>query len=67
MAKWSRQLASGATNTVTSGGQEIMDTSGAMSRLPVPIKGSEAMVSSLQQSARNAQTTAASAMSAFQS
>ncbi|ENU1228748.1 conjugal transfer mating-pair stabilization protein TraG [Providencia rettgeri] len=63
----SRQLASGATNTVTSGGQEIMDTSGAMSRLPVSIKGSEAMVSSLQQSARNAQTTAASAMSAFQS
>ncbi|WP_272537112.1 conjugal transfer mating-pair stabilization protein TraG [Providencia sp. PROV206] len=62
-----RQLASGATNTVTSGGQEIMDTSGAMSRLPVSIKGSEAMVSSLQQSARNAQTTAASAMSAFQS
>ncbi|WP_272520808.1 conjugal transfer mating-pair stabilization protein TraG [Providencia sp. PROV223] len=63
----SRQLASGATNTVTSGGQEIMDTSGAMSRLPVSIKGSEAMVSSLQQSARNAQTTAAQAMSAFQS
>lgn len=63
----SRQLASGATNTVTSGGQEIMDISGAMSRLPVSIKGSEAMVSSLQQSARNAQTRAASSMSAFQS
>ncbi|USR67157.1 conjugal transfer mating pair stabilization protein TraG (plasmid) [Providencia stuartii] len=62
-----RQLASGATNTVTSGGQEIMDTSGAISRLPISIKGSEAMVSSLQQSARNAQTTAAQAMSAFQS
>ncbi|HEM8293641.1 conjugal transfer mating-pair stabilization protein TraG [Providencia vermicola] len=63
----SRQLSSGATNTMTSGGQEIMDTSGAMSRLPVSIKGSEAMVSSLQQSARNAQTRAASSMSAFQS
>ncbi|MFO3763222.1 conjugal transfer mating-pair stabilization protein TraG [Providencia hangzhouensis] len=63
----SRQLASGATNTVTSGGQEIMDTSGAMSRLPVSIKGSEAMVSSLQQSAKHAQATAAQAMSAFQS
>lgn len=66
-AQMTRQLASGAMNTVTSGGQEIMDTSGAMSRLPISIKGSEAMVSSLQQSARNAQTTAASAMSAFQS
>lgn len=63
----SRQLASGAMNTVTSGGQEIMDTSGAMSRLPVSIKGSEAMVSSLQQSAKNAQATAAQSMSAFQS
>lgn len=63
----SRQLASGATNTVTSGGQEIMDISGAMSRLPVSIKGSEAMVSSLQQSAKNAQATAAQSMSAFQS
>lgn len=62
-----RQLASGAMNTVTSGGQEIMDTSGAMSRLPVSIKGSEAMVSSLQQSAKNAQATAAQSMSAFQS
>ncbi|WP_415894503.1 conjugal transfer mating-pair stabilization protein TraG [Providencia huaxiensis] len=62
-----RQLASGAMNTVTSGGQEIMDTSGAMSRLPVSIKGSEAMVSSLQQSAKHAQATAAQAMSAFQS
>lgn len=63
----SRQLSSGATNTVTSGGQEIMDTSGAMSRLPVSIKGSEAMVSSLQQSAKHAQVTAAQAMNAFQS
>ncbi len=63
----SRQLASGATNTITSGGQEIMDISGAMSRLPVSIKGSEAMVSSLQQSAKNAQATAAQSMSAFQS
>lgn len=62
-----RQLASGAMNTVTSGGQEIMDTSGAMSRLPISIKGSEAMVSSLQQSAKHAQATAAQAMSAFQS
>ncbi|WP_272672979.1 conjugal transfer mating-pair stabilization protein TraG [Providencia sp. PROV131] len=62
-----RQLASGAMNTVTSGGQEIMDTSGAMSRLPISIKGSEAMVSSLQQSAKNAQATAAQSMSAFQS
>ena len=62
-----RQLASGAMNTVTSSGQEIMDTSGAMSRLPVSIKGSEAMVSSLQQSAKNAQATAAQSMSAFQS
>lgn len=62
-----RQLASGAMNTMTSSGQEIMDTSGAMSRLPVSIKGSEAMVSSLQQSAKNAQATAAQSMSAFQS
>ncbi|WP_272539725.1 conjugal transfer mating-pair stabilization protein TraG [Providencia sp. PROV197] len=62
-----RQLASGATNTVTSGGQEIMDTSGAMSRLPISIKGSEAMVSSLQQSAKHAETRAAQSMHSFQS
>lgn len=62
-----RQLESGAVNTVTASGQEIMDTSGAVSRLPISIKGSEAMVSSLNQSAKHAQTTAAQSMSAFQS
>lgn len=62
-----RQLGSGASSTITGSGQEVMDTGGAMSRLPISIKGSEAMVSSLQQSARNAQATAAASMSAFQS
>lgn len=62
-----RQLASGASSTVTSSGQEVMDISGAMSRLPVSIKGSEAVVSSLQQSAKFAKTQAAQSLSAFQS
>ncbi|MFW2168264.1 hypothetical protein, partial [Enterobacter cloacae complex sp.6722794] len=51
----------------TNSGQEVVDTSGAMSRLPISIKGSEAAVSSLQQSAKHAQVTAAQAMNAFQS
>lgn len=62
-----RQLSSGATSTVTNSGQEVVDISGAMSRLPISIKGSEAVVSSLQQSAKHAQVTAAQAMNAFQS
>lgn len=62
-----RQLSSGASSTITGSGQEVMDTGGAMSRLPISIKGSEAMVSSLQQSARNAQATASASMSAYQS
>lgn len=62
-----RQLSSGATSTMTASGQEVVDTSGAMSRLPISIKGSEAAVSSLQQSAKHAQVTAAQAMNAFQS
>ncbi|HHR6502973.1 TPA: conjugal transfer mating-pair stabilization protein TraG [Providencia alcalifaciens] len=62
-----RQHASGATSTLTQSGQEVWDTGNAMSRLPISIKGSEAMVSSLQQSAKHAQATAAQSMSAFQS
>lgn len=62
-----RQLSSGATSTLTSNGQEVVDTSGAMSRMAVSIKGSDAMVSSLQQSARHAKATAAASMSAYQS
>lgn len=62
-----RQLSSGATSTLTSNGQEVVDTSGAMSRMAVSIKGSDSMVSSLQQSARHAKATAAASMSAYQS
>ncbi|HHR6406506.1 TPA: conjugal transfer mating-pair stabilization protein TraG [Providencia alcalifaciens] len=62
-----RQLSSGATSTLTSNGQEVVDTSGAMSRMAVSIKGSDAMVSSLQQSARHAKATAAASISAYQS
>ncbi|MEX6212075.1 conjugal transfer mating-pair stabilization protein TraG [Providencia huaxiensis] len=56
-----RQLASGASSTVTSSGQEVMDISGAMSRLAVSIKGSNAAVSSLQQSAKHAEVQAMNA------
>lgn len=56
-----RQHASGATSTLTQSGQEVWDTASAMSRLPISIKGSQAMVSSLNQSARHAEATAASA------
>lgn len=62
-----RQHDSGASSTLTSSGQEVWDTSGGMSRLPISIKGSEAMVSSLQQSAKHAETRAAQSMNAFQS
>lgn len=56
-----RQLSSGATSTLTSNGQEVVDTSGAMSRLAVSIKGSNAAVSSLQQSAKHAEVQAMNA------
>ncbi|MEX6120405.1 conjugal transfer mating-pair stabilization protein TraG [Providencia hangzhouensis] len=56
-----RQLSSGASSTVTSSGQEVMDISGAMSRLAVSIKGSNAAVSSLQQSAKHAEVQAMNA------
>lgn len=56
-----RQLSSGASSTLTSSGQEVMDTSGAISRLAVSIKGSNAAVSSLQQSAKHAEVQAMNA------
>ncbi|CAG9436789.1 conjugal transfer mating-pair stabilization protein TraG [Providencia alcalifaciens] len=56
-----RQLSSGATSTVTNSGQEVVDISGAMSRLPISIKGSNAAVSSLQQSAKHAEVQAMNA------
>lgn len=62
-----RQLSSGATSTLTNSGQEVVNTQGATSKMAISIKGSEAMVSSLQESARNAKVNASASMSAFQS
>ncbi|WP_265494747.1 conjugal transfer mating-pair stabilization protein TraG [Providencia heimbachae] len=62
-----RQLSSGATSTLTNSGQEVVNTQNAVSKMAISIKGSEAMVSSLTESARHAKATAAASMSAYQS
>jgi conjugal transfer mating pair stabilization protein TraG len=49
------QLDNGATVTSTPSGQQIINTSGAMSQMAVGIHGSEALVSSLTNSAQTAQ------------
>lgn len=53
-----QQLASGASVTQTGSGQMVYDSSTAMSRLPVSIKGSDVTASTLQDMARRADVSA---------
>lgn len=62
-----QQLASGATVTQTTGGQMVYDSSTAMSRLPVSIKGSDVTASTLQDMARRSDVQASSAQHGYQS
>lgn len=62
-----QQLASGATATTTASGQTVYDSSSAMSRLPVSIKGSAATVSTLQEMARQSDVQASSSQHGYQS
>lgn len=62
-----QQLASGASVTQTASGQMVYDSSTAMSRLPVSIKGSDVTASTLQDMARRADVQASSAQHGYQS
>ncbi|EBV7123945.1 conjugal transfer protein TraG, partial [Salmonella enterica subsp. enterica serovar Livingstone] len=62
-----KQLASGASVTQTASGQMVYDSSTAMSRLPVSIKGSDVTASTLQDMARRADVQASSAQHGYQS
>lgn len=62
-----QQLASGATVTQTASGQMVYDSSTAMSRLPVSIKGSDVTASTLQDMARRSDVQASSAQHGYQS
>lgn len=62
-----QQLASGASVTQTASGQMVYDSSTAMSRLPVSIKGSDVTASALQDMARRADVQASSAQHGYQS
>ncbi|ECE0939767.1 conjugal transfer protein TraG [Salmonella enterica subsp. enterica] len=61
------QLESGATRTLTSSGQNVFDSTGAMSKLPVSINGAEVTSSSLTQQARESEQRAQTALSGYQS
>lgn len=62
-----QQLASGASVTQTASGQMVYDSSTAMSRLPVSIKGSDVTASTLLDMARRADVQASSAQHGYQS
>lgn len=62
-----QQLASGASVTQTASGQMVYDSSTAMSRLPVSIKGSDVTASTLQDMARRSDVQASSALHGYQS
>lgn len=62
-----QQLASGASVTQTASGQMVYDSSTAMSRLPVSIKGSDVTASTLQDMARRADVQASAAQHGYQS
>ncbi|MED9634467.1 conjugal transfer mating-pair stabilization protein TraG [Escherichia marmotae] len=61
------QLESGATRTLTLSGQNVFDTTGAMSKLPVSLNGAEVTSSSLTQQARESEQRAQTALSGYQS
>ncbi|HAV1569283.1 TPA: conjugal transfer mating pair stabilization protein TraG [Enterobacter hormaechei subsp. steigerwaltii] len=61
------QLESGAIKTLTSSGQNVFDTTGAMSKLPVSLNGAEVTSSSLTRQARESEQRAQTALSGYQS
>ncbi|KNC28452.1 hypothetical protein FF38_14261, partial [Lucilia cuprina] len=61
-----RQLASGASTTRTQDGQVVHNVQEGMSKLPVSIRGSQAISSTLQQQARHAEADAASYLQSYQ-
>lgn len=63
----SQQLGNGAMTTRTRGGDTVLDSSGAMSRLPVDINVSRQIASAQQQMARESESQAQTAMSGFNS
>ncbi|MGP2817065.1 conjugal transfer mating-pair stabilization protein TraG [Serratia marcescens] len=63
----SQQLGNGAMSTRTRGGDTVLDSSGAMSKLPVDINVSRQIASAQQQMARESESQAQTAMSGFNS
>lgn len=63
----SQQLGNGATATQTRSGEMVMDSSGAMSKLPVDISVTRQIASAQQQMARESESQAQSALSGFNS
>ncbi|EBR8158299.1 conjugal transfer protein TraG [Salmonella enterica subsp. enterica serovar Newport] len=61
------QTGSGATSTQTRDGNMVMDTSGALSRLPVHINATRQIAAAQQEMAREASTKAESALHGFSS
>ena len=63
----SHQLGNGAMTTRTRGGDTVLDSSGAMSKLPVDINVSRQIASAQQQMSRESESQAQTAMSGFNS
>ncbi|QXN65308.1 conjugal transfer mating-pair stabilization protein TraG [Serratia fonticola] len=63
----SHQLGNGAMTTRTRGGDTVVDSSGAMSKLPVDINVSRQIASAQQQMSRESESQAQTAMSGFNS
>ncbi|EKN5999221.1 conjugal transfer mating pair stabilization protein TraG [Yersinia enterocolitica] len=61
------QMGSGATKTLTASGQQVFDSTQAISKLPVHINGAGSLSSSLTHSARESEQQAQSHLSGYQS
>lgn len=61
------QLESGASKTLTSSGQNVFDSTGAMSKLPVSINGVGAISSSITQQQRETEQQAQTSLTGYQS
>lgn len=61
------QTDSGATRTLTPSGQNVFDTTGAMSKLPLHLNGAAMTSSSITQQARESEQQAQTSLSGYQS
>ncbi|WP_447874819.1 conjugal transfer mating-pair stabilization protein TraG [Serratia fonticola] len=61
------QLESGATRTLTTSGQNVFDTTGAMSKLPLHVNTAEMGSSSLTRNARESEQQAQTSLAGYQS